>query len=326
MKQSIRWEADSLFIIDQRKLPHNEVQLELSSLSESIEAIKTLAVRGAPAIGITAAYGVVVALRSSELRFEEIKRQLTASRPTAVNLFWALDRMEVCYKKNSNETKEKLIERLLAEAKAIHEEDRKMCHAMGENSNQVIPNNANIITICNTGFLATGGIGTALSGVIKAHESGKNVHVYVTETRPLLQGSRLTAWELSELNIPSTLITDNMAAHVMKTKKIDLVLAGADRIAANGDTANKIGTYSLALLAKAHKIPFYIVAPSSSFDFNSETGKDIKIEERATEEVKMIQEKAIAPQTINVYNPAFDVTPFSLITSIITEQDKTVTM
>ena len=311
--QSVYWENGSLCIIDQTQLPRKKVILELKSLDSVYDAIKQLSVRGAPAIGVTAAYGIVVGLKEGK-SFNETYRVLASSRPTAVNLFWALDRMKRSHSKNSS------IDSLLNEAVAIHDEDRLMCEQMGNFTSELIPENANIITHCNTGFLATGGIGTALAGIYKAHEQGKKPHVFVDETRPLLQGARLTAWELSEAGIDATLISDNMAAHVMKTKKIDLVIVGSDRIAANGDAANKIGTYGLSVLAKAHNIPFYVVAPTSTFDLTLSVGDEIPIEERDGSELRYVYSEQIAPETINTYNPAFDVTPNENITAIVCEK------
>lgn len=310
---SVWWENDSLYIIDQTLLPREKKILNLNTLDLVFDAILKLRIRGAPAIGVTAAYGVVIGMREGN-SFQRCFDYLASSRPTAVNLFWALNRMKSAFEKTSDN----LI--LLNEAVAIHEEDRLMCEKMGEFANELIPNNANIITHCNTGFLATGGIGTALSGIYKAHESGKNPHVFVDETRPLLQGARLTAWELSEANIDATLISDNMAAHVMKTQKIDLVIVGSDRIAANGDAANKIGTYGLSLLAKAHNIPFYVVAPTSTFDLSLAVGSEIPIEEREESELKFVYSEQIAPKNIKTFNPAFDVTPNENITAIICEK------
>ncbi len=318
MRKSVYYTNDKLVIIDQTRLPSEDVERELKTLADVIEAIKKLRVRGAPAIGIAAAYGVLVGLKSTSLTFDEIKTQLAESRPTAVNLFWALERMNATYQ--ANKDKVTLFEALRNEAIAIHIDDAKKCQSMGEKMNSLIPESAQIMTICNTGFLATGGIGTAFGGLSTAHAAGKNIHVFACETRPLLQGARLTSWELMQQGIPATLISDNMAAHVMKTKKIDLIVAGADRIALNGDSANKIGTYGLALLAAAHNIPFYIVAPTSTVDQNCKTGESIVIEERDSNELRRMGNIDIAPQGINCYNPAFDVTPSHLITAIVTEE------
>lgn len=317
MRQSVRYENGALVLIDQTRLPLEDVELRLTRLDDIIEAIKKLRVRGAPAIGIAAAYGVAIAMAEGLLPFAEIKARLAASRPTAVNLFWALDKMEAVF--NAHSSSPTLHEALLQKAKAIHADDADKCRRLGEFTNSIIPKNANILTICNTGILATGGMGTAFAGIAIAHAANKNVHVFACETRPLLQGSRLTMWELGELGVSSTLITDSMAAHVMKTKKIDLIITGADRIAQNGDSANKIGTYSLAVLAKAHNIPFYIVAPTSTIDAACASGADIAIEERSADEIAAIANNRIAPQGINCYNPAFDVTPAEFISAIITE-------
>jgi methylthioribose-1-phosphate isomerase len=311
--RSIKWENDQLLIIDQTLLPLEKKWILLDRLETVYEAIKKLRVRGAPAIGVVAAYGVVVGLKEN-IEFLKVINYLASSRPTAVNLFWALERMKKVYSEINT------IENLLFEAEKIHKEDFEMSLNMGQFGNEIIPKNADILTHCNTGFLATGGIGTALSVIYTAHNQGKNPHVYVDETRPLLQGSRLTTWELEEAKIPATLISDNMAAHIMRTKKVDLVIVGADRITANGDVANKIGTYGLSILAKEHKIPFYVVAPSSTFDLSLENGDQILIEERESEEIKFIGNTQIAPKTVKTYNPAFDVTPYENITAIITEK------
>lgn len=320
MKSSVEWSNHSLKIIDQTLIPLEKKVLELNTLESVIEAIKKLRVRGAPAIGITAAYGLLVSILEKKQNFDESLFQLSQSRPTAVNLFWALEKMKSCYQENKKLSAEELFTQLERQAIEIHNEDKQSCKQIGLHGNKLIEDNINIMTICNTGFLATGGIGTALAVIQTAFEAGKKIHVYVTETRPLLQGSRLTTWELKELGIPYTLITDNMAAHVMKEKKISCVITGADRIAANGDSANKIGTYALAVLAKYHKIPFYIAAPISTFDFKINSGDDITIETRECVEITRIINNKIDPKQINCYNPAFDVTPNELIDAIICEK------
>ncbi|MCK5077086.1 MAG: S-methyl-5-thioribose-1-phosphate isomerase, partial [Calditrichia bacterium] len=290
------------------------------------EAIKKLKVRGAPAIGIAAGYGVLISaltnkgFAAKEFREKVLKdiEYLKTSRPTAVNLFLVLEQFERLLSESFKDSGEYLqkIEKL---AVAVHKDDEERCRRIGEYGQQVIPKDAVLLTHCNTGTLATGGIGTALGIVYTAVEKGKNIKVYVDETRPLLQGSRLTAYELQYAGINATLISDNMAAAVMANTKIDAILVGADRIAANGDTANKIGTYGLAVLAKHHKIPFYTVAPLTTFDMKIKSGKEIPIEERDPLEVKKIKDNIIAPEEINVYNPAFDVTPHELISGIITD-------
>jgi len=310
--ETIKWEDDKLKILDQSKLPDKLIYLECSTPECVAEAIKSLRVRGAPAIGIAAAYGVVLGVD----RIEETIKLLARTRPTAVNLFWALQRMERCAKHYQGVELKKA---LLKEAILIHEDDKKKCRQIGEWGASLIKDGDIILTHCNAGALATGGMGTALSPIYIAKEQGKKIKVFADETRPLLQGARLTTWELKQAGIEVTLICDNMAAVVMKEGKIDLVIVGADRIVKNGDVANKIGTYGLAVLAKAHHIPFYVAAPSSTFDFSLDDGGQIPIEERAADEVTQGFGKRTAPEGINVYSPAFDVTPNELITAIITE-------
>lgn len=310
--ETLRWLGDEnghLVLIDQTRLPMELVEIECRTVESVWEAIKQLRVRGAPAIGISAAYGVIVGLQSGR-PLEEITAYLASSRPTAVNLFWALERM----KKAALGKKD-----LLAEARAIHEEDRAMCHAIGRYGAELLANNTGVLTHCNAGGLATAEYGTALSVFFTAQDQGKQLHVFVDETRPLLQGARLTAWELAQRGIKATLICDNMAAQVMREGKVQAVIVGADRITANGDTANKIGTYSVAVLAQAHQIPFYVAAPTSTFDLSLESGDLIPIEQRSSTEITHGFGKQTAPEGIDVYNPAFDVTPARLIKGIITE-------
>ncbi|QDT39224.1 S-methyl-5-thioribose-1-phosphate isomerase [Stratiformator vulcanicus] len=329
--RTMRWEGDihgALRLIDQTKLPETEEYIECSTVDEVWDAIKKLKVRGAPAIGVAAAYGVVLgaqtALRDDRFRFDnrisEICEYLATSRPTAVNLFWALDRMRKVTSDCSDFPPTEMAERLLEEARAIEHEDREMCAAIGRHGAELLPTDGGVMTHCNAGGLATAGDGTALSVIFAAVTSGKPIHVYANETRPLLQGSRLTAWELMKRDVPCTLICDNMAGQVMKEGRIKAVVTGADRIAANGDAANKIGTYSVAVLAKQHDIPFYIAAPSSTFDMSLSTGDEIPIEERQSDEITMGFGKRTAPEQVNTYNPAFDVTPASLIEALITEK------
>jgi methylthioribose-1-phosphate isomerase len=315
-------------LIDQTLLP-NELKYVYCDDKESIfHAIKTLMVRGAPAIGIAAAMGTVVGIKNSksedfESFFREMKEVtscLGSSRPTAVNLFWGLKRMEDTAQKNSHKPVSEIKRILLNEAKTILEEDKAICRKIGENGESLLEDGCCVITHCNAGGLATGDYGTALAIMFAAAENGKKISVYADETRPLLQGSRLTAWELKNAGIDVTLICDNMAAHTMKRKKIDCVIVGADRIAANGDTANKIGTYSLSIIAKEHNVPFYVAAPASTFDLSIASGDEIQIEERNPDEVTKIAGNKIAPDEIKVFNPAFDVTPASNITAIITER------
>lgn len=315
-------------LVDQTLLP-NELKYVFCDDKEGIyHAIKTLMVRGAPAIGIAAAMGTVAGIRNSssdgfESFFRELKEVTTylgSSRPTAVNLFWGLRRMEDTALKNSQKPVSEIKRILLSEAKAILEEDREICRRIGENGEALIEDGSCIITHCNAGGLATGDYGTALAVMFAAVEKGKKISVYADETRPLLQGSRLTAWELKNAGIDVTLICDSMAAHTMKTKKVDCVVVGSDRIAANGDAANKIGTYSLSIIAKEHDVPFYVAAPVSTFDLSIASGDEIPIEERDPGEVTSISGCKIAPDGIKVFNPAFDVTPASNIKAIITEK------
>jgi len=315
-------------LIDQTLLP-NELKYVYCDDKESIyHAIKTLMVRGAPAIGIAGAMGIVVGIKNSNSEdfesffkeMEEVIIYLGSSRPTAVNLFWGLKRMEDAAKKNSQRPVSEIKNILLEEAKAILEEDKEICRKIGENGESLLEDGSCVITHCNAGGLATGDYGTALAVMFAAAEKGKNISVYADETRPLLQGSRLTAWELKNAGIDVTLICDNMAAHTMKQRKIDCVIVGADRIAANGDAANKIGTYSLSIIAKEHNVPFYVAAPASTFDLSIASGDEIPIEERHSDEVTSISGNKIAPDGIKVFNPAFDVTPASNIAAIITER------
>ena len=323
---AIAWSDNKLIIIDQTRLPGKLEKIKLQTLEEIEEAIRKLKVRGAPAIGIAAAYGAYVAISGlhytdlDDFRLKSINviERLNATRPTAVNLSWALKQIREII--DTGFDPEKIKEGILKLAIDIHEDDRQRCHMLGEYGSQLIPSGSKILTHCNTGILATGGKGTALSGIYTAWEKHRNIRVYADETRPLLQGSRLTAWELMENNVPVTLIADNMAAWLMQNKKIDLVIVGADRIAANGDAANKIGTYSVAVIAKYHDIPFYVAAPLSTFDLSIQSGKDIVIEERDPEEVRRFGKSYSAPENVDVYNPAFDVTPAELITAIVTEK------
>lgn len=314
-------------LIDQTLLPTLLDYRDCHYVEDVWEAIRALRVRGAPAIGVAAAYGVVLGLQ--ELKDGEdaltVLRQVTdylrTSRPTAVNLFWALDRMEQRARDHiSRSDSRDLFDVLLTEAHAIEEEDRQLCQAIGRAGVKLIREGQGVLTHCNAGGLATADYGTALAPMFLAAEQGVRFHVYVDETRPLLQGARLTAWELQQHAIPLTLICDNMAAHVMKEGRVQLVIVGADRIAANGDTANKIGTYGVALLAKAHNIPFYIAAPSSTFDLTLPTGDAIPIEQRDPREITHGFGRQTAPEGVNVYNPAFDVTPAHLIAGIITDR------
>ena len=329
--ETIVWQGDTagyLDLIDQTLLPNEMTRVQCRDIETVWEAIKMLRVRGAPAIGIAAAYGVVVGLQQTGddnaeafwQTFDKSADYLATSRPTAVNLFWALDRLRSLAQELKSGSVVDARVAILAEAQKIHAEDREMCHAIGRYGAELLTDGQGVLTHCNAGGLATAEYGTALSVFFTAQDQGKNLHVFVDETRPLLQGARLTAWELMQRKIKSTLICDSMAAQVMREKKVQAVVTGADRIAANGDSANKIGTYSVAVLAKAHGIPFYIAAPSSTFDLSIESGDDIPIELRKPEEITNGFGKQTAPTGVEVYNPAFDVTPAEYIEAIITER------
>lgn len=326
--KTICYKRGRLRIIDQRKLPVKLVYKNLSFINDVKDAIRTLAVRGAPAIGVCAAYGVYLGIKDFKSKnkntffkkLDDFIKYIKDARPTAINLFWALERMRKVAVKNRNNSIDTIKRLLLNEAKKIQIEDEVMCRKIGKFGSKIIKSGDTILTHCNAGLLATAGEGTALSAVYTAKRQGKRIKVYADETRPLLQGARLTAWELKIKGIDVTLICDSMAASLMKQGKIDKILVGADRIAQNGDFANKIGTYSLAVLSKIHKIPFYVLAPSSSFDFNIKTGKQIPIEQRNPDEVRKIKGNYIAPKDVKVYNPAFDVTPNELVTAFITER------
>ena len=324
----IEWREGELVLLDQRLLPNEVKHVVCRTAGEVAEAIREMVVRGAPAIGIAAAYGVVLAAMASGAESREkfigdVSRaagQIASARPTAVNLFWALERMKDMLTRNETKSMSVLRELLLGEANAILEEDRQTCRRIGLHGAELIQDGDAVLTHCNAGGLATSGYGTALAAVFAATEQGKRVQVYVDETRPLLQGSRLTAWELLQAGIETTVLCDNMAGVVMKEGKVNIVITGADRIARNGDTANKVGTYSLALLAKAHGIPFYVAAPKSTFDMSLESGEMIPIEQRSPREVTHFGGVRTAPEGVKVYCPAFDVTPSCLITGIITEK------
>ena len=316
-------------LLDQTLLPTQVQYRDCRTVEEVWEAIRMLRVRGAPAIGVAAAMGVVVGLQKPAdgqrgafgRRLKEVADYLRTSRPTAVNLFWALDRMEAHARPHLEKMPPAQVHQmLLDEALRIEEEDRRMCRAIGEVGAGLIGAGQGVLTHCNAGGLATADYGTALAVMFRAAEKGTTFHVFADETRPLLQGARLTAWELQQRGIDVTLICDSMAAQVMKEKRVDLVITGADRIAANGDTANKIGTYGVALLAHAHRIPFYVAAPSSTFDLKIRSGDEIPIEQRDGREITHGLGKQTAPDGIKVYNPAFDVTPAHLITGIVTEK------
>jgi len=311
---TLEWRENAVRLIDQRELPQMLSYFDCCETDDFVFAIKNLIVRGAPAIGIAAAYAIALAAKRGE-DIQKAADLLKACRPTAVNLAWAVERMvKVARETNGN------FEKLAREAIAIHLEDASMCRKIGEYGNALIKDDMNILTHCNAGALATGGIGTALGIIYTAHFSGKKIHVWVDETRPVLQGARLTAWELGRAGVPYTLICDNMASSLMAQKKVGCVITGADRIAANGDIANKIGTYNLAVLCSYHKIPFYVAAPSSTFDNTCPTGQQIKIEQRPPNEIRKLGGLPIAPESSPVHNPAFDITPRELITAIISER------
>lgn len=317
---TLEWTGSGLRILDQRALPDRVVFLDCSSVAEVVDAIRTLAVRGAPAIGIAAAYGVVLGAMDGREELSEVVKRLASSRPTAVNLFWALDRMTAFAKRCQGRPHDRWIESLLQEAGAIHREDVENNRRLGAFGQALLPRSATVLTHCNAGALATGGYGTALGVIRAAREAGKEIKIYADETRPLLQGARLTAWELAEDGFDVTLICDSMAACLMRSGCIDAVIVGADRIAANGDVANKIGTYGLAVLASHHAVPFYVAAPCSTFDTASESGESIPIEERSAEEMRVLPSGRSIPESIPVWNPAFDVTPARLVDAIITER------
>lgn len=328
MIRTVRWADNSVVLIDQRVLPGEVRYLTLKDWREVLSAIRNLTIRGAPAIGVAAAMGIALgtlglpetSTGGFRRSFDRICRAFSKARPTAWNLFWSIERMQRRFAEALPDGIKAAKKALVEEAVAIGKEDVEINRRIGLNGKAFIRSGANILTHCNAGALATAGYGTALGVIRAAREEGKKIHVYVDETRPVLQGARLTCWELLKDRIPSTLITDSMAGFLMKQGKIDLVLVGADRIAANGDTANKIGTYSLAVLARAHGIPFYVAAPLSTIDRSIREGDAIPIEERPAGEVKSLQGVRTAPEKVRVYNPAFDVTPNRCITAIITEK------
>jgi len=334
--RTVWWEEDAsgaaVCMIDQSLLPTQVVYLRLRHEDEVADAIKTLKVRGAPAIGVTAAFGIALAafrlldgqsgtLEQARAHVQDVGQMLGRTRPTAVNLFWAIERMNRCAASPSISSLQVMVQRLRDEAQAIADEDVAACLQMGRYGAELIADGDNLLTHCNAGTLATaGGGGTALSPIYTAFQTGKHVHVFVDETRPVLQGARLTAWELQQAGVPLTLITDNMSGHFMRHGDIKAVFVGADRIAANGDVANKIGTYSVAVLAHAHNIPFYVVAPLSTIDLTLPSGESIPIEQRKPDEVTTVRGTVIAPFNVHVANPAFDVTPHEYVTAIVTER------
>ncbi len=329
--ETIRWVGDEngyAELIDQTLLPIRKEYIKCSDVRQMWSAIRVLSIRGAPALGVAAAMGLVLGLKESQASdtgnlIKDLKKQkeyLETSRPTAVNLFWALERLEAVAFENRTLPPVELKRKLLQEALQIQEEDRRICRAIGRNGAELLNDGDGVLTHCNAGALATADYGTALAVIYAAHQAGMNVSVFADETRPLLQGARLTTWELKEADIPVTLICDSMAAQVMREGKVDAVIVGADRIAANGDTANKIGTYALSIIAKEHGVPFYVAAPISTIDMKLLHGDDIPIEQRDPEEITQWGERRIAPAGIEVYNPAFDVTPAANIDAIITER------
>lgn len=324
---TLLWENNALRLIDQTLLPEEYIQIDCKDIPTVAEAIKSLRVRGAPAIGVSAAYGVVIAAQEALAGNKDFDSHvkngidiLSKTRPTAVNLFWALDIMSQVLNSSAGQSPENRRDILLAKAHEIFEEDKRVCREIGKNGATLLGQETTVLTHCNAGGLATADYGTALAVVYAAVEAGKNVAVYADETRPLLQGSRLTAWELYQSGVDVTVICDNMAATVLRQKNIDCVVVGSDRIAANGDVANKIGTYGLAILAREHKVPFYVAAPLSTIDMKLDNGDAIPIEERQPEEVSHGMGRQTAPTGVKIYNPAFDVTPNHLVSAIITEQ------
>jgi methylthioribose-1-phosphate isomerase len=330
MLPTIDWKDDAVVMIDQRKLPATEVYVSCKTAAEVAKAIKTMVIRGAPAIGVAAAMGIALGMKRSgatgtkqfATEFQKTCDMMAATRPTAVNLFWAIERMKKTFADAAQGgcSVDEIKARLAAEARRIHDEDVQSCREMGAFGAALVPDDARILTHCNAGALATAGYGTALGVIRGAVEAGRKVRVLADETRPFLQGARLTAWELVKDGIDTTVITDNMAGAIMRQGDIDLVVVGADRIAANGDTANKIGTYSVAVLAKEHGIPFYVAAPWSTIDLSTTDGDAIPIEERNAREVTHVGANQLAPDGAQVRNPSFDVTPHKYITAIITER------
>jgi methylthioribose-1-phosphate isomerase len=325
---TLTWHDGKVRILDQTQLPHELVMLEISDYQGVIQAIKALSVRGAPAIGVAAAFAVVLSVwplaENDRAGFIETANkaisEIRSARPTAKNLFWALERMRETLTRNLNRPLHEIKQVLLQAAQNLLEDDLQRCQAIGKYGAALLPDRCAVLTYCNAGALATAGHGTALGVIRTAVELGKKIQVYACETRPLLQGARLTAFELLEDNIPVTLICDNMAASLMRRGLVQLVLVGADRIAANGDTANKIGTYGLSILARHHKIPFYVAAPWSTIDMELSSGSAIPIEERSADEVRRFRGELVAPDDVPVWNPAFDVTPNNLLDIIITER------
>ena len=330
MLPTIERQAELVVMIDQRKLPAQEIYVQCKTANEVAKAIKTMVIRGAPAIGVAAAYGIALGMQKSRadgtrqfaVEFTKLCDLMAGTRPTAVNLFWAIDKMKTAFSTGiqAGESVGELKMRLDAEAQKIHDDDVASCQAMGRFGADVVPENARILTHCNAGALATAGYGTALGVIRAAAERGKVQCVFADETRPFMQGARLTAWELTRDHIPTTVITESMAGPLMRDGKIDFIVVGADRIAANGDFANKIGTYTVAMMARAHGVPFYVAAPLSTIDMKTPSGSAIPIEERNRREVSHVGSTQFAPDAASIWNPAFDVTPHALLTGIITER------
>jgi methylthioribose-1-phosphate isomerase len=330
MLPTIEWKDDAVVMIDQRKLPASEIYVTCKTANDVAKAIKTMVIRGAPAIGVAAAMGIALGMMRSRAtgtkqfttEFQKTCDLMAGTRPTAVNLFWAIERMKKAFAEaaQKGQSVEDLKRGLEAEARAIHDEDVQSCRSMGQYGASLVPASARILTHCNAGALATAGYGTALGVIRAASEQGKTIAVLADETRPFLQGARLTAWELVKDGIDTTVITDNMSGAMMRLGQVDLVVVGADRIAANGDVANKIGTYSVAVLAKEHGIPFYVAAPLSTVDLDTPDGSRIPIEERNEREVTHIGTSRLTPAGAHIRNPAFDVTPAKYVTAIITER------
>ena len=318
MIETLEWTNDGVVMIDQRVLPRQQVFVTCRTYQEVATAIRDMVIRGAPAIGVAAAMGVALGAQQNA-DFDLVCSTLAATRPTAVNLFWGIERMRRLRTSLNGSSRDVMVSALIEEAKAVHREDVALCRQIGKHGAPLVPDGKTVLTHCNAGALATAGYGTALGVIRAAVEAGKKIDVFADETRPFLQGARLTAWELQQDGIPTTVITDNMAGHFLRSGRIGCVVVGADRIAANGDVANKIGTYSVAVLAKENKIPFYVAAPVSTFDLTLASGDEIPIEQRPASEVTHVFGVAIAPENIAVQNPAFDVTPARYVTAIICE-------
>lgn len=326
--QSIEWRDDHVRIIDQTYLPKRKVYSDIRDMGRMWEAIKKLRIRGAPAIGIAAGYGFYMGIKelpessfqSFWVEVQRVEEYLQSARPTAINLEWVINRIKTTMQAHKDKPISKIKEIALETARTIHDEDKRICKKIGKNGVKLVKKNSKILTHCNTGSLATGQYGTALSVIFHAHEASKKVSVWVTETRPLMQGARLTAWELKQAEIPMQLITDSAAGLLMQRGEVDMVIVGADRVAPNGDTANKIGTYPLAVVAKENDIPFYVAIPLSTIDRNIDHGDDIEIEEREGEEITSFNGSQIAPKKTEAYNPAFDITPNKYITGFVTEK------